>query len=155
MRIEFKQNQIVIEFSEKESNFIAQTSGLDKAEDISNYIKSKVIKALVLEKLESTAMSSVGGDFNLDKIKNVSDELKKRQKTQDTISIKEVRTTTISRNIDPINNEASLNIEVEDTEDIIDVDVDPETEDEILAELLDKNLLKSRRKSPKSGKKAD
>ncbi len=153
MRIEFKQNQIVIEFSEKESNYIAAKSGLNKAEEISEYIKSKVIKALALEKLESVAMSSVGSDFNLDKIKNVSNELKKRQKTPSQISIKEVRTTVISQNIGLNDNEASLNIEVEDIEDI--VDVDPETEDEILAELLDKNLLKTRRKAPKGGKKAD
>jgi hypothetical protein len=153
MHIEIKQNQIVIEFSEKESSFIAQKAGQAKAEDISNYIKAKIIKALALDELETAAMLDLGNDFNLDTIKNVSAELKKRKdKGTKPISSDDtaIQTSSSSQKTPSVNNETSLKNESQE----IDLDMDAEVGDKILADLLDKDLLKGRRKPGQGDKKA-
>jgi hypothetical protein len=120
VQIEIRKNQIVIEFSEEESHFIKQKVGSPEVENISNYIKGKLIKALSLEGLEKDGSANVGKDFNLNKIKNVTAELKKT---------------------------AILKSDTSES-DVAD-EMTEEIGDELLSDLLDKDLLKNRQKLKK------
>ncbi len=151
MRIEIKSNHIVVEFSEKESSFIAQRAGEAKADDIADYIKAKISKAFKLEDLEDGTIFNLGNDFNLNKIKNVTDELKKRKeetgKAQTKVSdleksAKDSAQAGLTDKTPVIGKEPNSEIKEADNELI-------EVGDELLADLLDKDLLKSRKKPDK------
>jgi len=139
MHIEIKDNQINVQFNQQEANFIAHKAGFSEADKIATYIKDKLTKAFALEELANEAIPSVGKDFNLNKIKNVTDELKKR-----------------NSKIAPavVNNPAEIPAEIPKPEENIkdeepDYALAEQIGDELLADLLDKDLLKSPKKPKK------
>ena len=133
MQIEIKKNQIIIEFSESEVVFLQEKAKEVKIEDLKQYIEAKVAKALDLENLPKTTSEAisvkVGQDFNLTKIKKVSAELKKKNSKEAKIPLVDVA---------EVGPAKTTNIE-EQAADLV--------EDELLAELLDKDLL--RKEQPK------
>lgn len=152
MQINIKENQIIVEFSQRESNFITQALGDAGSEKISAYIKDKLIKAFSLQDLEKEAELAVGKDFNLTKIKEVTDELKKRTAKDKALVNTEINTD-ISASIRPQENEQGKEA-IKDIDNETDKEADNEIAaqigDELLADLLDKDLLKGSKK-PKKG----
>ena len=77
MQIKVEEKQIIIEFNESETAFIkksAEKHNIEhKLEDVDKYIKDKLIKAFSLNELEKLISLSVGKDFNIGKIKNVTE----------------------------------------------------------------------------------
>ncbi len=156
MHIKVKENKIIVEFTEREAAFIMQKVGDSDAENVSNYIKEKLIKAFSLEDIETTDIPSVGKDFNLNKIKKVTAELKKRthktdkseDRVEDFVKDKASKDST-SDNLSGIENDKlEKNLNNEDIEEITE-EITEEIGDELLADLLDKDLLKGRKKKKK------
>lgn len=144
MHIEVKENKIIVEFSQKEAAFIAQKLGKADPAALSNYIKEKLNKALSLQDIDMVS-PSVGKDFNLDKIKKVSAELKKRTKNKEDVKSEESKT--------PIRSDLLADIAESDNEKLPLLDKKAEAlaedvGDELLADLLDKDLLKGGQKPP-------
>ncbi len=153
MHIEIKRNQITIEFTEEETHYIEQKVGNSEIENISNYMKGKLIKALSLDVLEKGAMSNVGKDFNLNKIKNVTAELKKSNYKADKSPLAAES---------PLKEQAGIETGLAELEENSVMSASDENEsddageitaeeigDELLADLLDKDLLKGRKKPKK------
>jgi hypothetical protein len=152
VQIEIRKNQIVIEFSEEESHFIKQKVGSPEAENMSNYIKGKLIKALSLEDLEKDGSANVGKDFNLNKIKNVTAELKKSNFKSDKTpgTNNNVSKEGIPADAGSTQKEELTAIPESDTSESDAADeIAAEIGDELLSDLLDKDLLKSRQKLKK------
>ncbi len=121
------------------------------------------MKALSLEGLAKAGVQNVGKDFNLTKIKKISAELKKRDdKSKKVLRLVEKPFST-EEDIDetsshsifslPDTSEAeefdnAEKIETEETS----IDLTAEVGDELLADLLDKDLLKGRKEQKKEEK---
>jgi len=151
MQIEIKENQIIIQFSEKETAFIVHKVGSADLENITKHIKGKLVKALSLEDQESKTVLSVGRDFNLNKIKKVTAELNKRNnKTTEAGTLADHPKTELLQA--PLLIDKDLNFDGVKDAHQGDEDIDyikEEIGDELLAELLDHNLLKSGQKPKK------
>lgn len=131
MRIELKQNRIVIVLTKAESDFLAQKAAAEQI-NITSYVKANILKALDLKGFEDSATVELANNFNLAKIKHVSTELSQRKASLNNNNVPD--------------DEVDLIIE----EDLIDelLEEGADIGDEILADLLDKDLLKG----PKSRK---
>ncbi len=151
MQIEIKENQIIIQFSEKETAVIVEKVGNAEIENIAKYIKGKLIKALSLDVENSLSALSVGKDFNLTKIKKVTAELKKRNDKTDKVAGGEEVFKAKPAN-DPFSLDEELNItSVSESDEDSEMSslLTEEIGDELLAELLDHNLLKGGQKPKK------
>ncbi len=171
MRIELKQNRIVIILTEAESSFLAHKADEAGQADVCSYIKAKILKALDLKGFEDSAIVDLANNFNLDKIKHVSKELSQRKSSLSKAGIED-------DDADLISEEDLIDEEIEEEEIVLSAEQAELLEgnidigDELLADLLDKDLLAGRLpdvgagvsppaapakapKSPKHGKKPE
>ena len=163
MRIELRQNRIVIILTEAESNFLAHKAAQSGESDVCSYIKTKVLKALELKGFEDSAIVDLANNFNLAKIKHISSELRQR-KTMPTGYLPG-ESESNSRDEEDLIDDLLEEELVTEEQDFSPTKADENIGDDLLSDLLDKDLLKGHKKpqsdepkapkSPKQGKKVD
>jgi hypothetical protein len=162
LRIELKQNRIVVVLTEAETSFLSHKAASAGQKDVISFIKAKLLKTLELKGFEDGNIVSLANNFNLAKIKHVSTELSKRKTLPDTYLPEESEET--EENIAGIQdfNDLLANLldeePMEEIQEMVEIQ-NPKSEkikdpviDDLLADLLDKDLVDGSKKSKNSDK---
>lgn len=160
MRIELKQNRIVILLSEAETSFLTNKAIAAGQKDVLNHIKAKLLKALELKGFEDGAIVNLANNFNLAKIKHVSTELHKR-KTAPANYLPEKKQN--DSNDSNVEEQEDLEDLIEDLleEELVEEDhndspakIETVAADDLLSDLLDKDLIRESKNIESSVSKA-